>query len=83
MAESQQTVQLESTEDIDVVNLPNYRDSNGDASVSRRSTPGTPRWVKVFGIIIVGLVLLFAVLHLTGHGPMNHMPSTQQEMQMP
>jgi hypothetical protein len=38
--------------------------------------PGTPRWVKVFGIIVVVLVLLFVVLHLAGvggrHGPGRH-----------
>ena len=38
---------------------------------SRLST-GAPRWVKVFGIIAIVLVLLFVVLHLSGHG-MNHM----------
>jgi hypothetical protein len=50
---------------------------------SRRSTPGTPRWVKVFGIIAIILVLLLVTLHLTGHSPMNHMMPTQQEMQQP
>jgi hypothetical protein len=34
--------------------------------------PGAPRWVKVFGIIATVLVLLLAVLHLTGHGPVGH-----------
>lgn len=32
------------------------------------STDGTPRWVKVFWIIGIALVLLFVVLHLTGKG---------------
>ncbi len=39
---------------------------------------GTPRWVKVFGIITLVLVLLFAILLLTGggsHGPGRHAPS--------
>jgi hypothetical protein len=40
---------------------------------------GTPRWVKVFGIVVVVLVLLFVVLKLTGiggeHGPARHMSS--------
>ena len=36
-------------------------DSNAETS--------TPRWVKVFGIIALVLLLLFAILHLTGlHG---------------
>lgn len=40
--------------------------------------PGTPRWVKVFGIIAIGLVLLVVILLLTGgpgHGPGRHMGS--------
>lgn len=40
--------------------------------------PGTPRWVKVFGIIVLVLVLLFAIILLTGrgnHGPRRHIPS--------
>ena len=40
------------------------------------TTKGAPRWVKVFGIIIAILVLLFVVLMLTGgpgrHGPGRH-----------
>jgi hypothetical protein len=42
----------------------------------RGSTTGVPRWVKVFGIIALVLVVLFAVLLLTGrggnHGPGRH-----------
>lgn len=42
-------------------------------------TPSTPRWVKVFGVIGIALVLLFVVLKFTGiggeHGPGRHMPS--------
>ncbi len=36
----------------------------------------TPRWVMVFGIIGIVVVLLFVVLHLAGgpHGPGRHMP---------
>jgi hypothetical protein len=41
--------------------------------------PSTPRWVKVFGIIGIALVLLFVILKFTGiggeHGPARHMPS--------
>ena len=41
--------------------------------------PGTPRWVKVFGIVALVLVLLVAVIMATGagggHGPGRHMPS--------
>lgn len=47
---------------------------------------GTPRWVKVFGIIIIVLVLLFGVLHLTGNslgGPGGHTPPTEHGVQQP
>ena len=36
--------------------------------------PGTPRWVKVFGIFALVLVLLFVILHLTGRGLGDHRP---------
>ena len=45
----------------------------------RRSPIGTPRWVKVFGIIALVLVLLLGILLLTGiagdHGPGRHLPT--------
>jgi hypothetical protein len=38
-----------------------------------------PRWVKVFGIVVLVLALLVVVLMATGlggeHGPRRHMPS--------
>ena len=40
--------------------------------------PGTPRWVKVFGIIVIVVVLLVvAVMFIGGgeHGPGRHAPS--------
>ncbi len=37
------------------------------------ATGRTPRWVKVFAIIGVVLVLLIIVMLLTGHGPGRHM----------
>lgn len=39
--------------------------------------PGTPRWVKVFGIIVLVLVLLLVarVLIGGGHGPGRHAPT--------
>jgi len=39
---------------------------------------GTPRWVKVFGVVALALVLLFVFLLLTGpgsHGPGRHSPA--------
>ena len=42
----------------------------------REATTGTPRWVKVFGIIALVVVLLFVILLFTrgpgGHGPGMH-----------
>ncbi len=34
--------------------------------------PGTPGWMQAFGAIALVLVVLFVVLHLTGHAPMGH-----------
>ncbi len=57
--------------------LPN---SNSDTSVkpSEDRPPSTPRWVKVVGIIVIAIVLLFVILKLTGiggnHGPGRHTP---------
>ena len=54
-----------------MTDLPTYPDSNGDTGVGpdRGSPPRTPRWVKVFGIIVIVLVLLFVILHLSGNSP--------------
>jgi hypothetical protein len=42
----------------------------------------TPRWVKVIGVIVIVLILLFVVLHLTGRSPVDHgntpRPSAQE-----
>jgi uncharacterized membrane protein len=42
--------------------------------------PGTPRWVKMFGIIVLVVVLLFVFLMFTrgpgGHGPGRHVLSS-------
>jgi hypothetical protein len=44
-----------------------------------RSYPGTPRWVKVSGIIAIALVLLVIIVIFTGiggpHGPSRHLSS--------
>jgi hypothetical protein len=41
------------------------------------SNTRTPRWVKVFGIIVSVLVLLFVILHLIGHGLGDHTPASR------
>jgi hypothetical protein len=54
------------------------------APADRRTTapppyPGTPRWVKVSGIVAGGLIALAAIIMLAGiggpHGPGRHMRS--------
>ena len=47
---------------------PDFNADSGDDAV------GAPRWVKVFGLIALGLVLLVVILKLTGHGPGSHRP---------
>ncbi len=53
-----------------------HKDDDADVAPARASTTGTPRWVKVFGIVVVAAVLLFVVLMLTnnpgGHGSDRH-----------
>ncbi len=38
----------------------------------RGSTDHTPRWVKVFGIMTIALLLLFVGLHLIGMSLLGH-----------
>ena len=48
---------------------------NSDVESERGFDTGPPRWVKLFGIIAFAVVLLFAILLLTGgggHGPGRH-----------
>jgi hypothetical protein len=55
----------------------------GPGPSSTTAYPGTPRWVKVSGIIVLVLVLLVAGVLLAGvlvagggqHGPGRHLPS--------
>jgi uncharacterized cupredoxin-like copper-binding protein len=62
-------------EDTHMANSPPNHDKGGDTGVGS----GTPRWVKVFGIIVIVLVLLIGIIMFTGlggqHGPGRHMPS--------
>lgn len=47
---------------------------NTGVGPDRGATDRAPRWVKVFGIIALVLVLLMFIAMLTGHGPGRHMP---------
>jgi hypothetical protein len=51
-----------------------FLDSSGETGVGpgRGSTTRIPRWVKVCGIIVIVLILLFVILHLTGGGLGGH-----------
>ena len=50
---------------------------------NRPPYPGTPRWVKVFGIIAIVVVLLVVIMLLTGHGTGRHIPSDGAGGQVP
>jgi hypothetical protein len=56
---------------------PPYSDTGKDSNIrsDRESTAGTPRWVKVFGIIAIVVALLFVIMLVAGggrHGPSRH-----------
>ena len=59
-----------------MADLPRYPDT-GDVP-DRESPPGTPRWVKIAGIIALVVVVLFVISLLAGvrHGPGLHTPSS-------
>lgn len=46
---------------------------------TKLATYRTPRWVKIFGVIVIVLILLVAIVFVTGlggeHGPGRHAPS--------
>jgi hypothetical protein len=65
-----------------------YPDTNDDTGVApdRESTSGTPRWVKVFGIIAFVVVLLFFIVLFTRgphRGPGDHTPFGSSDAQTP
>jgi sirohydrochlorin ferrochelatase len=55
------------TEPLDAADSVQYPDSDSEAA--HESPPGTPRWVKAFGIVVIVLLLAFAGMHLTGKAP--------------
>ena len=64
-----------------MVDPPPYPNSSDTGVASDHgSTTGTPRWVKVFGIVVLVLVALVAVMMAAAgvgghHGPGRHMHS--------
>jgi hypothetical protein len=63
-------------QDTHMADLPDQDDTRVDPD--HEATIGTPRWVKVFGIIAAVVVILFIILMLTrgpggrGHTPFRH-----------
>jgi hypothetical protein len=45
-----------------------------DGVGERPRYPGTPRWVKVLGVVTLILAVTFAVVHLSGGGFRHHAP---------
>jgi hypothetical protein len=66
----------------DPVPYPKTRD-RVRTDLDRDSPPGTPRWVKVSGVVAIVLFLLVAGLHLTGHTPTHGMPMPMHDIQAP
>ena len=57
--------------------------SQMQAGADSEPPPNMPLWVKVFGSIVLVLIVLVGILHLMGHGPMDHMPHSQQGVRQP
>jgi hypothetical protein len=60
-------------------------DEDGDTSDSRLTAayPGTPRWVKIAGIIAALVVVLVSLMHLTGVAPGGHAAPVEHGVQRP
>jgi hypothetical protein len=48
-------------------------DGQSTPSAAPNRSASTPRWVKVFVLIAIILVVLFVIMHLTGNGFGDHM----------
>lgn len=53
-----------------MADLPDTHNPNNERD--QDVAPSTPRWVYLFGIVALILVLLFVILHLTGGGMRMH-----------
>jgi len=63
------------TEETHMADLSPSPDTSDDTGMGSAvgPAPSTPRWVKVFGIIALVVVLLVAIMLISGHGPGRHM----------
>ena len=50
-------------------------DPHNETPAATGNPAGTPRWVKVSGVIALVIVVLVVVLLLSGHGPAQHLPA--------
>ena len=50
--------------------IPNRSETDPDSD----RPPPTPRWVKVFGILVGLLAVVFIIMHLTGNSLGDHGP---------
>ena len=66
-------------------NLDDHARGEEKHTANRPPYPGTPRWVKVFGIIVIVVVLLVVTMMFIGgeHGPARHAPSDDAGGQVP
>ena len=64
-----------------MADTPHTPNTNADSATGRgappehEAAPGTPRWVIVFGVVALALVVVVVVVHLAGGGMgamMNH-----------
>ena len=66
---------MNTLEEMPMTTPPRYPDTGHDTDMGpdRGSTTSTSRWVYVYWIIGIALVLLLVALHLTGTiGPVHH-----------
>jgi hypothetical protein len=54
--------------------------SMADQSPDTADDEGTPRWVKVSGIVAAVVVVLVGIMLLTGHGPGRHFSHASSDM---
>lgn len=71
MAANEQMEPPDPTDDPHLADPLAYPDAGGETGYH------TPRWVKLFAIVVVVLALLFVILHLAGGGmgPWDHLRS--------